>query len=155
MKFHSFNLTQKISTSIFFASCVITIFLNNPISGYTTELTPYRPYEERSRQESCSQAQKDALRASYEKARNNGVYNDWPKESTDKFIDSVVNSCSQYVTYTVEASGTPLPFSDWTSNNPVITWFGFVSNILQLIIAAGLLSGFVFWFFRPKSNDEQ
>jgi hypothetical protein len=154
MKFHSFNIIQKLVITLFVIVIIGTIFLSNPLSGYVTETKPFNKHERRLRQEPCTQDQKNAMRTRFEEARTNGVYDDDSKESTDKFIDLMVVQCSKSVPHMIEAYGNPLPFSEWKSNSPVFAWFGYISNIIQLFLAIGLISGFVFWLFKDSDHVE-
>jgi len=154
MNLRDFNIIQKVAVSVFLAVVIGAVFLNNPLSGYVTETEPLNKLQRHLKQVPCTQEQKDAMRSRFEGARRNGVYDDTPKENTDKFIDLMVSQCSESVPYMIEASGQPLPFSEWRSKKPTLIWFGFVSNIVQLIVAMGLLSGFVFWLFRTNDADK-
>ncbi|MFT6905737.1 MAG: hypothetical protein ACJAS1_002395 [Oleiphilaceae bacterium] len=151
MKYASFNIIQKISVTCFITLVVSSTFLSNPLSGYIMESKPIEEYAQRFRSVTCTSEEKEAMRARYEESRKNGVYDDTPNADTDGFINSMVALCSTTEYYKAKISGEMLPFSQWRSVNPVFYWFGFVSNIVQLVIAAAVVCGVVFLLF--KKND--
>jgi len=146
MDIHSFNLLQKIIASAFISLVVISIFLHNPTSGYITEKT--NPlYESGVHRVPCTQREKDAFRADWEQIRENGILITNDEADTQAYIDSSVEACTQSVSYIITA-----PFSEWRSNEPIIFWFSFLSNLVQLLIVLGVISGVVFVLFKDQEN---
>lgn len=146
MNTYSLNLTQKSIASLYVAMIIIALFIHNPFGGY--EVKQENPlYASGVHMIPCTKQEKDNHRAELEAVRKIGVKITENEEDTQAYIDSSVEECMKSIPYEITAH-----FSEWRSTNPMLPWFGNISNLLKLIFAISIVLGVMFYIFK---NQEQ
>lgn len=160
-----FNQAQRIIAGIVFSVVVISTFVHNPISGYTTE--SYHSFERRL--PPCS----DEARRKYHEFLTDYYQSDSGKDSRryaemyggiSKEIDGKVARCHLLgPNNPIDAASVPdhevssLPLNFWRSNAPLINWFGLVLNFIYSIVITIILGVFFIFvvFARNTPNSDK
>lgn len=160
-----FSQAQRIIAGIVFSLVIISTFVHNPMSGYTTE--SYYSFEKQL--PPCS----DEARQKYREFLTDFYQTDLGKSSrryaemyggVAKEIDEKVARChllgpnipiDEASVPAQEVS--PLPFNLWRSNAPLIDWFGLVLNFIYSIVITIILGVFFIFvvFARSISSSDK
>ncbi len=158
-----FNQAQRIIAGIVFSMIVISTFVHNPMSGYTTE--SYDSFDKQL--PPCSDKDKQKYREFLtDYYQNNAGARRYIEMygGVSKEVDGQVARChmagsnipidSAYVT---ETQTTPLPFNLWKSNAPLIEWCGPVLHFIYLISATTIIGMFFIFvvFTRGVSSRDE
>lgn len=160
-----FNQAQRIIAGIVFSVVVISTFVHNPMSGYTTE--SYYTYERQL--PPCS----DEARRKYREFLTDYYQSDFGKDSrryaemyggVSREIDEKVARCHLLgPNNPIDGASVPdqevssLPFNLWRSNAPLIEWFGLALHFIYLIVATFILGAFFIFvvFARGTSSSNK
>lgn len=128
------NNTQKLGLFGFVALALLFLFLHFPFGGYTTEFRPSIDTRQFVVSPECKVFK----------------WGEDFKGSTDeafKMTQQCGDEWNAQLFRTIE-----LPFSQWTSNEPVIKWFGNIIHLLASISLVLLLGTLWIWTFKSKSE---
>ena len=142
------SVIQKAVISLSLSLVIISIFLHNPLSGYIES----NKYETAYRDDPCTEQYKNQVRKNYKEVwiKNEG---DKPQsESHKKFVESAIHIvCNdKKEAYQRIAS---VPFNEIRSIKPIYLWFGYLANIIQLIVVICLVAGITFFFSSPRQEN--
>lgn len=134
------NIVQKSAIAVSVCLIILTVFLQNPISGYAIKLD-----QQFNDPRACNEAEKQETRELYIWAEKNLK----PSGYTNEQIEQKVRECTSY-----EYPAVYLPLSEWRSNSPHVFWLGPVINLLFTIctIAAMALSVIVLFRTPPVAK---
>lgn len=126
------NSTQKLGFFGSVATALLFLFLHFPFAGYTTGYSPNIDVTKIVVSPECK-----AFRSS----------KDFQGSGDDalKLDQLCANEWNTQLLRTVE-----LPFSQWTSNEPVIDWFGNIIHLVASILFVLLLGSLWIWTFKSK-----
>lgn len=157
---NKFNQAQRIIAGIIFSVVVISIFVHNPMSGYTTE--SYYSFERRL--PPCP----DEAKRKYREFLTDFYQSDFGKDSrryaeryggVSKEIDEKVARCHLLApNVPTDGASVPdqeafsLPFNLWRSNAPLIDWFGLVLNFIYSIVITIILGVFFIFVVFARSS---
>lgn len=167
---HQNNIQRK-GFAFALIAIVILAFLHNPMDGYRTAET--KTLRSEIMRTGCTQKEiKDIKRfeiqsvwpidqwdffvEGYLDPLPNGITS-WPKIKQDEWryssmkrAQEIRSKCIEIETHEYEET---LPFSDWTSNAPLVNWLGSVVHLLGAVIAV-VVAGLIWLFvFSAKSNE--
>ncbi len=143
------NMTsiQKVVVSSTLSLIIISIFLHNPLSGYVES----NKYEIAYRDAPCTQKYKDQVRENYEEVRRKNKDNMRTDEEQRKYVDRMLQIVCRDRKKSYERKAS-VPFNKIRSINPVYSWFGYLSNIIQLIVVISLVSCIIYFFSGKQQN---
>lgn len=147
--------TQKSGVFVFFALLICVVILHNPMQGYNDTqyyenyIIRYPTIDELAQ---CDKLKKEDRDRSINDPTGAKALNDAfmaTKEETDKHLNDIrlLRLCDEGETQLVTKV---LPFSEWSSRNPVIHWFGSLPHLIEVVLALIILCATWIVLFRSK-----
>jgi hypothetical protein len=166
------NTSQRTGLAVALILVVIVIFLQNPIDGYTTEISRDR-FEEVIHPK-CTQ--QEVAKGKQLQMKGRWPINEWHQRSDFEPLPEGIESWPiikqidwQYSTYLIPGNeiinrcldirqhpfNEPLPFGEWRSDNPIVPWFGSVLHLIGAIIAISLAGLIWLVVFQSKQSGQR
>jgi hypothetical protein len=160
-----FNQAQRIIAGIVFSVVVISTFVHNPMSGYTTE--SYYTYEKQLPPcpDEARRKYREFLTDYYGSAHGSDLrryaemYGGVSKEINEKVARCHLLGPNTPIdeAHVPDTQVSSLPFNLWKSNAPFIEWFGLALHFIYLIVATFILGAFFIFvvFARGTSSSNK
>ena len=140
------SLIQKLGLVVTAIAAIIIAFLHNPLDGYRIQKVVNRS------QVVMKDCSKEKLKEYYDLVR---APNDMTPQSIARGFrrNELANECFELETHYDDEM---LPFSEWSSSNPIVAWLGPIVHLLGALVALGAIA--LVWLVafetRPLQRDE-
>ena len=148
------NTIQKLFLATAISLAALIILAHNPFSGYQTKIVSEYYYDKPLPE--CTDKEKEEYREFLIGLANSKRYPEFERITN---FDPMVSKCHRLGTglfMSVDSqpekviTTTELPFNQWSSNAPLINWFGIVINSIISFIAIAIISLVFFIVFSDR-----
>lgn len=152
------NTTQKLVLALAISLVTLVGLAHNPFSGYQTKIVTEDYYDKPLPE--CTDEEKDEYRAFLIGMAKLKRYPEFGR-ITD--FGPMVSKCHRLrpgifttIATTPEkiVTTTDIPFSQWSSNAPMINWFGFIVNSILSLVAITIISSVFFVIFFNRTPEQ-